>query len=188
MNPATYSRSVRDFKQDSAQTDWINRLCPACGLCCNGVLFADVHLLKEDNALVLEKSGLKLEWEGRKTAFGQPCSCFDGQLCSIYHDRPACCRNFDCHTLKQARAAEITDFTALGRIRAARQKADEIKTLLHSLGNCDEHLPLTKRYQAVMNQPIDLSNSEDQAELRGELMLAVDELMKRFHRDFLDSQ
>jgi len=31
-------------------TDAISQLCPNCGLCCNGVLFADVELRAGDDA------------------------------------------------------------------------------------------------------------------------------------------
>jgi hypothetical protein len=54
------------------------------------------------------------------------------------------------------------------------------------LGQFEEHLPLTKRYQAVMSQPIDFSAGDAAADQRGELMLAVNSLMQRLERDFLN--
>jgi hypothetical protein len=36
-----------------------------------------------------------------------------------------------------------------------------------------------------MSAPVDLSASENSSELRGELMLAVNDLMQRLQRDFL---
>lgn len=172
-------------QQDSAQEDWIHRLCPECGLCCNGVLFADVQLVREDNPLVLERVGLRLSHRGGKTSFDQPCSCFDGRLCTAYECRPVRCRRFDCHTLKQAGEGEITGKEALLRIHTARRKAAEVGALLRALGQTDEHLAFTTRYQAVMNQPINLAHDESAAERRGELMLAVSELMDRLRRDLL---
>jgi len=182
--PIPYSLPVHAKKQDLAQGNWIERLCPECGLCCNGVLFADVRLVKGDNSLLLEELGLNLKRIRGKPAFDQPCACFDGRLCTAYEHRPSRCRAFDCHTLKQARAGDVTSTTALGRIREARRQADEIRSLLRSLGNQDESLPLTKRYQAVMSQPIDLADP-GQADQRGELMMAVNTFMNRLHRDFL---
>ena len=58
--------------------DFVSQLCPKCGLCCNGVLFADVELRKGDDAQRLAELGLSLEKKGRQQAFAQPCACFDG--------------------------------------------------------------------------------------------------------------
>jgi len=87
--------------------------------------------------------------------------------------------------LKQARKGEVGPNEALVRIRGAKREAEKVRSLLRALGQTDEALPLTKRYQEVMDQPIDLSASEDEVERRGELMLAVGRLMDRLHRDFL---
>ena len=40
--------------------DAINRLCLACGLCCNGVLFRDVELQDGDDLEALQKLGLTI--------------------------------------------------------------------------------------------------------------------------------
>ena len=44
---------------------------------------------------------------------------------------------------------------------------------------------MTKRYAQAMSAPIDLSDHESDTERRGELMLAVDGLMRLLQRDFL---
>lgn len=141
--------------------------------------------MEDDVALVLGKKGLKLIGRDGKTTFSQPCACFDGRSCTIYRDRPIRCQRFECHTLKQALNHKIGHSEALARIRSAKREAETVRRLLRSLGQTDEDLALTKRYQAVMSQPIDLSAGDDAAEKRGELMLAVNDLMARLHRDFL---
>ena len=50
-------------------TNFVSQLCPKCGLCCNGVLFADVELRKGDDAERLAELGLLLEKKGRKQGF-----------------------------------------------------------------------------------------------------------------------
>jgi hypothetical protein len=172
-------------KQDSAQQEWVERLCPECGLCCNGVLFADVKLLAADDALVLEQAGLKVKESGRRQGFDQPCACFHGGRCAVYEHRPARCRQFDCHTLKQARNGEISLSLARRRIREAKRESEKVRTLLRALGQQDEHRPLTHRYKLVMSQPLDLSVDDEAAERRGELLMAVNNLMHRLHQDFL---
>src|SRR5208283_6243064 len=41
-------------------TGAVSQLCPNCGLCCNGVLFADVELRKGDDAQRQAQLGLRL--------------------------------------------------------------------------------------------------------------------------------
>ena len=172
-------------QQDSAQKTWESRLCPACGLCCNGVLFRDVELTKADSTLALQEAGLRLRKLKGKPGFTQPCSCFDGRFCTAYEHRPIRCKSFDCHTLKQLKAGSIDEATALKRIRKAQIRVRKVEALLRSQGNHDELLPLTARYRSVMRQPIDLSQGEEGVETRAELMLQVNDLMHQLHREFL---
>ena len=163
----------------------IEQLCPNCGLCCDSTLFADVELCAGDDAKRLEKLGLTLEKKGRgKLAFAQPCACFDGKLCGIYHDRPKRCRTFECGLLKRVEANEMTPSAALKKISAAKIQVKKVRALLRLLGQRDEQMAFTHRYAAAMSAPIDLSD-ETNAERHGELMLAVNDLMTRLQRDFL---
>jgi Fe-S-cluster containining protein len=168
-----------------SSTGFIFQLCPNCGLCCNGVLFADVKLRKGDDVQRLVELGLSLEKEGRRWAFAQPCACFDGKLCRIYAERPAYCRAFECGLLKGVQAGELEPKTALKTIAEAKRRVEKVRCLLQRLGQNDEQLALIKRYAQVMREPIDLSGTEDVAELRGELMLAINDLMQALQRDFL---
>ncbi len=163
----------------------IEQLCPNCGLCCDSTLFADVELRAGDDARRLKKLGLTLEKKGQgKLAFAQPCACYDGKLCGIYHDRPRRCRTFECGLLKRVEANAMTAGAALKTISAAKVQAEKVRGLLRSLGQRDEKMALTHRYAAAMSAPIDLSDAGN-AERHGELMLAVNDLMKRLERDFL---
>jgi len=166
--------------------DPISQLCPNCGLCCNGVLFADVELRSGDDANALAKLGLSLIKKGSKLAFAQPCACFDGKLCGIYVGRPKRCRTFVCGLLNRVQADELDVDAALTPIALAKRQAEKVRVLLRKLGQKDESLAMTKRYAAAMSAPIDLSDPNNHAELRGELMLAVDDLMQLFHLSFLE--
>jgi Fe-S-cluster containining protein len=178
--------AVPSNEQDSAQPeDWADRLCPECGLCCNGVLFADVRLLRSDSRLALKEAGLTLVRSRGRPAFTQPCACFDGRLCTIYPQRPGRCRAFECYTLRQLQRGELSPAQALRRIRAAVKLADGIRQMLRDLAQTDESLALTHRYGRAMAAPIDLSDGGKDAELRGELMLTVGRLMATAHREFL---
>lgn len=163
----------------------ISQLCPNCGLCCNGVLFADVELQAGDDAARLIDLGISFNKKGLKRAFAQPCHCFDGKLCRIYADRPKRCATFECGLLKRVQSGEMSASAALKRIAAAKKLVEKVRDLLHRLGDDDEQLALTKRYSRMMAQPIDLAGDETAGETRGELMLAVNDLMHVLQREFL---
>jgi Fe-S-cluster containining protein len=163
----------------------VEQLCPNCGLCCDSTLFADVELRAGDNAKRLKQLGLTLEQKTKtKLAFAQPCACFDGKLCGIYGDRPRQCRKFACGLLKRVDAGEMTAGAALKKIAVAKQRAEKVRELLRESGQRAERMALTHRYAEAMSAPIDLAD-ENSAEHRGELMLAVSDLMQLLQRDFL---
>lgn len=163
----------------------VGQLCPNCGLCCDSTLFADVELRAGDDPERLQALGLKpFKKRNSKLAFAQPCACFDGRLCKIYQDRPKRCRLFECGLLKRVAGGEMTAGAALKRIRQAKQKANDIRDLLRSLGQRDEEMALTQRYAEAMSAPMDLGD-ETATDKHGELMLAVNDLMNRLQTDFL---
>jgi len=163
----------------------IDQLCPSCGLCCNGVLFGDVELQRGDDAKKLASLGVVLFSKGRKKVFNQPCACLVGGLCKIYEDRPARCRSFDCRALQRVQQGEITMTAAQKSIREAKRRSEEVLRLVRALGDTSEAQPLNRRYAAIMAQPMDLAGDEAQLELRGELMMAVGQLIEVLERDFL---
>jgi hypothetical protein len=167
-------------------TNAVSQLCPNCGLCCNGVLFADVELRAGDDAKRLKQLGLTLEKKGQgKLAFAQSCACFEGKLCGIYAERPQRCRTFECGLLKRIQDGGLEVDTALKTISGTKRQVETVRGLLRQLGQKDDQLAMTKRYALAMSAPIDLSDHENDTELRGELMLAVDKLMRLLQRDFL---
>jgi Fe-S-cluster containining protein len=183
-NPSPRPSPRLGGEREWTSTDFVSQLCPNCGLCCNGVLFADVELQKGDNAGRLIDLGMALKKKGMKRAFAQPCGCFDGKLCKIYNDRPKRCATFECGLLKRVQSGEMSPPAALKRITDAKKIVEKVRQLLRRLGDKDEQLALTKRYSRMMSQPIDLSAGEDTGEARGELMLAVNDLMHVLQREF----
>lgn len=166
-------------------TNSVANLCPQCALCCNGVLFADVRLQKGDKAKRLTALGVPLKKRGPITRFIQPCSCLEGKLCRIYADRPARCRTFECRLLQGTQSGEVTERAALKTIQATRRRAEKVRRILRALGDTDEAAPLSRRYQRMMGEPVDLSAGKRLTDLRGELMMAVGELVGALERDFL---
>lgn len=163
----------------------IAKLCPACGFCCNGVLFGDVELQRTDDTKKLTELGVEFFRKGRKTAFAQPCSCLVNGLCRIYADRPQRCAAFDCGLLKRVQSGKMPPGIALKKIAEAKHRATEVLQLVRQLGNKEESLPLNQRYAAVIAEPIDMSADEADIELRGDLMMAVSRLVETLEQDFL---
>ncbi len=158
----------------------------ACGLCCNGVLFADVRLQPADDPAALKQLGLPVRRRGTTCRFSQPCSALDSDgCCGVYDGRPQRCRDFECGVLKEVLGRNLTESEGLQIIRQARKLAGKVTRLLERSGNHEFNRPLTKRFQSVMRLPIDLSAGDGAGDLRGELMLAVHELMELLQQHFL---
>jgi len=178
--------AVRFSRMPTPMEAAITTLCPQCQLCCNGVLFADVELQPGDSPDDLRHLGVRLRRKGRKSCFNQPCAQLQADgLCRIYRDRPRMCAGFECGVLLRLAAGDWTEAQAIARIRKARRLEQKVRHLLDRLGNQDVHQALTKRYQKVMEEPIDCAADRGLIEARGELMLTVQELMDLAHHDFL---
>jgi uncharacterized protein len=162
----------------------VDRLCPNCGLCCDGTLFADVELRADDDAKRLAKLGLSVKKKGRvKVAFKQPCACFDGKFCKIYGDRPKHCRLFECGLLKKVNVGEMKSNAALKRISRAKALLKEVQDLLAAFEGDDTCEALSERYAHAMASPMDLAVGC--ADRHGELMRAYGQWMSVAQHEFL---
>jgi hypothetical protein len=155
-----------------------NSLCQECGLCCNGVIFADVQLRPADGAARLRALGLAFTKKSKAGSdkFSQPCTAFGGCKCNIYSERPTYCREFECLLLKNVKAGGAKIGEARRVIRSALQQAENVKTLLRQLGDNDETLALSKRFQRVRRKVERGPYDRDAAHIFGELTLTVHEL------------
>lgn len=168
------------------------KLCLTCGLCCSGVIFADVQLQAGDDATRIEALGLPLRKVRNqrseqtssadatpampKTKFSQPCVVFDGCRCRIYADRPNYCRAFDCALLKSVKAGEVKTVDALQLIEKALRRAERVRQLLRKLDDKDERVALSLRFRRTVKR-IEQSNvSQQTARTFSELTLAHHDL------------
>jgi Fe-S-cluster containining protein len=125
---------------DAVMEKFTDTLCLQCGMCCNGVLFADVRRECGDPSPLFEQFGPRV---------AQPCPAFNFEscACAIYAERPARCRKFECRQLLGVRAGTTTTQKALREIRAARKLAASVEKSLGQLGFNDLKLPLKSRFQ-----------------------------------------
>ncbi|MBI5385867.1 MAG: YkgJ family cysteine cluster protein [Verrucomicrobia bacterium] len=165
----------------AATAEIIDQLCLACGICCNGVLFADVELQPGDDADKLHGLGLSV----RAAKFPQPCAALGaGCRCRFYADRPARCRQFECALFKKAAAGEVTVPAALRTIRQTLQLAAQVEDLLRRLGDSEEQRALSLRFQRMRKRIHAMELDEETAAFFGELTLAVHELNLALRREF----
>ena len=168
------------------------KLCLTCGLCCNGVIFADVRLQRGDVAAKLRALGLRLSGaSARPTAqasceklqrpflqkkFNQPCAAFDGCRCRIYEDRPKYCRAFDCALLQSVNRGDAKPSDALNLIEKARRRADKVRQILRKIGDKDEHVALSVRFRQTSRRLQQGKVDQATSHLFSQLTLAVQDL------------
>ena len=179
-------------------SDESNQLCLKCGLCCNGVIFADVRLQPGDNAERLRALALRLtatrsrkgNSSGRSAnaqpvwKLKQPCDALEECRCRIYSNRPDHCRRFECALLKKVHRGERTGAEALRIIRSARRRVAGVKRLLVKSGDQDETVPLKKRFQKLQARLESGTANAEAATHFSELTLAVHDLNLILSREF----
>jgi len=155
-----------------------NSLCRECGLCCNGVIFADGQLRPGDDAARLRELGLAFVRPARAGGekFRQPCKAFAGCQCQIYTERPKSCREFDCLLLTNVKAGNTREEDALRTVRSALRRVREVKRLMLVLGEADETVSLGKRFRRLQRKLENDPSDPDAAGIFGDLTLAVHDL------------
>jgi uncharacterized protein len=162
-------------------------LCLACGLCCNGAIFANLQLQPGDNAERLRSLGLTVSaarGPRQPPHLTQPCAALEGCRCRIYGERPEYCRQFECVLLKSVKAGRTPRGEALRIIATARQRAERIRGLLRELGDADERVALSVRFRRTTTRLKAEEVSKKTAETYGELTLAVHDLNLLVHEMF----
>ncbi len=161
-----------------------SRLCAACGMCCNGVMFHTVRLMPADSAKVLAGLGLKLKRKRGQNFILQPCPAFQESHCSIYAARPERCRLFECRQLQRVAAGEITEAMAREKIGAAARLVAEVNVLLERAGGNSPKRPLSRRFETARAEPLGPSGDEVAAETQKQLARAMQELGALLDQDF----
>lgn len=155
----------------------VEKLCLACGLCCDGTLFDNVQLGANDDAPALKALGLPVSVSRSHppvTLFRQPCValCAD-RTCRVYASRPGQCRAFECGVFKDAQAGRVDSTEALRLVKQARRRADKIRGLLRTLGDTDETRSLNERFRRTKRRMESGSADGAAAETFAELSMAV---------------
>lgn len=160
------------------------RLCKACGMCCNGVLFQEVNLSTTDSPKDLKAVGLKLKTKRGQCSFQQPCTAFRNSACAIYQKRPQRCQLFNCRQLIDVSSGKQTEELALKKISEAHRLSSRVKELLWKSGSTNLKRSLLTRYETVMAQPVESLTDGVMRQCRLELVAAMRDLESHLSRDF----
>lgn len=164
------------------------RLCGACGLCCNGVMFHNVRLQPSDVPPALAALGLKLKRKSREDLILQPCPAYRDERCSIYAQRPERCRLFECRQLQQVGTGEITEAKALEKIRGVQARAARLDVLSRRADGSARKGPLSKRCETALAEPFDATTHPELIGQRKELARGLAELDAILDEDFRVSE
>jgi hypothetical protein len=154
-----------------------SRLCAACGMCCNGVLFHAGVLQEGDSERALSALGLKIKRRGSPPHFPQPCTAHRDSHCTIYDQRPQRCRLFNCRQLLRVEAGDITESAALEKIYEAKSRTVRVENLIDRLAETNPRRALAQRCANA------LTGTENNP-LHAELKSAMSELEALLKTDF----
>ncbi len=159
-----------------------SRLCAACGMCCNGVMFFSMRLQPEDSARKLAALGLRAKSRSDGQHIPQPCSAHDGRQCTIYSERPQRCRAFECQQLRKVAKGILTESAAMAKIFDARTRVARVEELFHSTGDHRKNKAFATRFAAAFAPPLDSNPAAIQ--VRDDLRIAMAELEELLAQDF----
>lgn len=136
-----------EFEQTEALEQ---RLCRACGFCCDGTLFLHVRIRESEPIRAYKKAGLQLvdSPEGKVT-MRQPCSGFSKGNCQTYHCRPLRCGEFKCALLNLASEGAVTESNALDLIRETKKIRSRYTDLLYQIFPDFEQKPVVSTYRQI---------------------------------------
>lgn len=162
-----------------------DELCTRCGICCDGVLFSSVICDTATEARRMEELGVELQHQDGVISFSHPCKCLSGTKCSVYQDRPARCRIFECELLKRVRAGERTVEQAHATIQEAFAKVASLKQRLGELGQDDDSMALAFRWNALSDDSAE--RSEEWWDSYAELLLDIRTMQAFLKAEFYET-
>lgn len=101
-------------------------LCLDCGLCCTGVFFSKAEL-RRDEVEHADRIGLSIISRKRAPHYELPCPRLEGNACTVYAERPSCCRTYTCRLLDDHQAGIVSRERAVAVIERVRELAAAIR-------------------------------------------------------------
>ena len=133
----------------------------------------------------MEGLGVELRHDDEVVSFKHPCACLDGTKCSVYEDRPARCRRFECELLKRVQNGERTVDDALSTVADAKLRVEKFKQLLRDLGQTDETMALAFRWNALEDDSAE--RSQEWWDSYADALLTVREMQAYLKAEFYET-
>jgi hypothetical protein len=110
------------------------RLCQACGFCCDGTLFVRVMIQDGEPIESFRQAGLVVinSAEGQ-ARMPQPCSAFSGNQCQTYDCRPLRCGTFRCRLLRSVADGFLTELDAHQQIEDTKRLRDQFNQVIEDV-------------------------------------------------------
>lgn len=149
---------------DIAPVDDGSELCVACGICCDGILFASVTITDPSEAEHVRAHRIPVHVVDERHSFDQPCPALGDSGCSIYTERPLLCQAYRCLLLKQVDAGTLPLADALRTVEEARRREVDVRALLNH-GVATDRTPLVQLYRQFRLDNHDQLDSPESREL-----------------------
>lgn len=160
------------------------RLCTACGMCCDGTMFQIVKMQPGDHPSELARLGMRIRHKESEYHMEQPCPALKDLRCAIYEKRPARCRLFHCQQLRLLETGGTTEEDAAALINKTRAQAAHVRELIEQCGLREDGQPLPERFERVMSTPADEKLEPELAALREDLENEMKGLRLVLNREF----
>jgi Fe-S-cluster containining protein len=146
------------------------KICLACGLCCDGTLVGFVQLDREELPIIRELKDI--EEENGNGFFLLPCKNYcDG--CNIYLKRPRQCAHFKCGLLKSIEQKELDFDAAVEIINMVKQKKSAIEKKLEilqfELQSQSFHFKMVELKKLLQKNEFESSLTQNHLELMSDL-------------------
>ncbi len=161
-----------------------SRLCAACGMCCDGTMFQIVRMQPGDNPAALGRLGLKVRCRDGEYYMEQPCSALREHGCTVYSQRPARCRLFNCQQLQRLEKSETTEPEAMAMIIETRALVAQVRTLIEQCGLREDGQALAERFERLMSTPVNAALEPELAAARLDLEEMMSKLKFELNREF----
>lgn len=77
----------------------ISKICVACGMCCDGTLFAKANIKDDSDRVLADSLGLSTMMKDEVRLFSLPCHHFESK-CTVYdQNRPVVCGSYFCNPI-----------------------------------------------------------------------------------------
>ncbi len=135
--------------KNSANTKSGEKLCLACGLCCDGTLFKGAVIEKNEGLKI--HSQLDLTVDKEKNRFMLPCHLHDPEVgCTVYGQvRPRVCGNFRCKLLKRLHKGKVSEQEALKIVVKTKALKKQVVSEIIKRASFIEPLTLIEKFILV---------------------------------------